>query len=74
MIISFLNDVDKQLIIELKNSFCKYNPVCPKKSLNNFFLGHVVDKQKKEKEDGLRRKPILNETNSYDHNDHMVYK
>ena len=32
MVISFLNDVDKQLILELKNSIEKYHPVFPNKS------------------------------------------
>ena len=38
MIISFLNDVDIQLIKELKNSFGKKISVRPK----NLFLGHSV--------------------------------
>ena len=30
MLISFLNDVDMQLILEFKNIFGKCQPVCPK--------------------------------------------
>ena len=30
MLISFLNDVDIQLIVEFKKSFGEYHPVCPK--------------------------------------------
>ena len=30
MLISFLNDVDIQLILDFKNSFGKYHPVFPK--------------------------------------------
>ena len=30
MLMSFLKDMDKQLILELKISFGNYHPVCPK--------------------------------------------
>ena len=30
MLISFLNDVGRQLILKFKNSFGKYHSVCPK--------------------------------------------
>ena len=38
MLISFLNDVDIQLILEIKSSFRKYHPECPKNPLR-VFLG-----------------------------------
>ena len=39
-----LNDMDiyVQLILEFKNSFGKYHPVCPKNKLS-IFWGHAVD-------------------------------
>ena len=39
---TFLNDVDIQLILEIKESFRKYNPVCPKNPQMAFFLRHPV--------------------------------
>ena len=38
----FLNVVDIQPILEFKNNFRKYHPVCPKNPLRAFFLGHVI--------------------------------
>ena len=42
MLISFINDVDIQLILELKNSLEKNLLVCPKNPQKFFFLGHSV--------------------------------
>ena len=39
----FLNDVDIQLILEFKNSFGKYHPVC-RKNPQRVFLGHAVER------------------------------
>ena len=43
MLISFLNDVDIQLILEFKNSFGKYHPVFPENPERRF-LEHPVEK------------------------------
>ena len=37
MLISFRDDMDIQLILELKNSFKKYHPVFPTKNFRDFF-------------------------------------
>ena len=37
LFVIFLNDVDIQLILEFKNSFRKYHPVCPKILKGRFF-------------------------------------
>ena len=42
MLISFFNDVDTQLILELKNSFEKYDPVFPKNPYSALFFWHPI--------------------------------
>ena len=42
MLISFLNDVDLQVILELKTSF-EIHPIWPKNSSMFFFMEHAID-------------------------------